>query len=446
MEERDLIFISHAQPEDNELTRWLCGRLTARGYKVWADITELRGGERFWTNIQEVIRNRAARVLVLVTKTSINRDGVKNEIAEASDVGRKIGESTFIIPIKADDIEWADFPIQLKQLNGLDFSNGWTSDFPKLLKALEIAKVPVSVGDTEVARVASALESTASAILDFKERALLNWYEISRLPNAINCFHTSLSASDLSEMAAYIKVPHVSRDRLLLTFADAPVVESAVPEEVETELRYTIPLKSFLSGQVEHGPRVKSQEASNYVTSIVRQAFEGFLEGRGLLRHDYRWYIPRGWRDDDEAHYTKVDGKPGYRQLVGKAKNLVWHMGLAFHVKLQEPRRIQLVPQVLFSADGLVVLEDQKQYRRRHCKLWWNDKWRDLLLAVSAEMFGRKAKYFDLSLGGSAVARIRCSPRSIELPVSYAEDAAYLPDIEEDLEDWGEEYEWLEQD
>ena len=42
---RDSIFISHANPEDNEFTVWLGARLTATGYEVWADVLRLRGGQ-----------------------------------------------------------------------------------------------------------------------------------------------------------------------------------------------------------------------------------------------------------------------------------------------------------------------------------------------------------------------------------------------------------------
>ena len=35
---RDAIFISHANPEDNDFTVWLGARLTAAGYEVWADV------------------------------------------------------------------------------------------------------------------------------------------------------------------------------------------------------------------------------------------------------------------------------------------------------------------------------------------------------------------------------------------------------------------------
>ncbi len=42
---RDAIFISHATPEDNAFTLWLGGRLTALGYRVFADVLRLKGGD-----------------------------------------------------------------------------------------------------------------------------------------------------------------------------------------------------------------------------------------------------------------------------------------------------------------------------------------------------------------------------------------------------------------
>jgi hypothetical protein len=44
--------ISHTRPEGDDLTRWLCGRLTAHGYRVWADLEQLLGGNPFWGDIR----------------------------------------------------------------------------------------------------------------------------------------------------------------------------------------------------------------------------------------------------------------------------------------------------------------------------------------------------------------------------------------------------------
>ena len=38
---RQIIFISHAAPEDNEFTRWLSLQLIGLGYTVWSDVLKL---------------------------------------------------------------------------------------------------------------------------------------------------------------------------------------------------------------------------------------------------------------------------------------------------------------------------------------------------------------------------------------------------------------------
>ena len=41
--DREALFVSHANPEDNAFTLWLGSRLSAAGYEVWADVLRLRG-------------------------------------------------------------------------------------------------------------------------------------------------------------------------------------------------------------------------------------------------------------------------------------------------------------------------------------------------------------------------------------------------------------------
>lgn len=44
----DTIFISHANPEDNDFVIWLASRLQLLGYKVWVDKEAMLGGEKMW--------------------------------------------------------------------------------------------------------------------------------------------------------------------------------------------------------------------------------------------------------------------------------------------------------------------------------------------------------------------------------------------------------------
>jgi hypothetical protein len=69
---RDTVFISHATPDDNDFVRWLGTRLTGHGYKVWADLFELKGGDPFWSTIEEALRHHACKMIFVVSKASVD--------------------------------------------------------------------------------------------------------------------------------------------------------------------------------------------------------------------------------------------------------------------------------------------------------------------------------------------------------------------------------------
>ena len=97
---RNLVFISHANPQDNEVALWLAARLAANGYHVWSDLTRLIGGEVFWDTIEEAIRKRAAKVVVLLSKTGHLKPGLLDEINVAIATERSESIARFVIPIR----------------------------------------------------------------------------------------------------------------------------------------------------------------------------------------------------------------------------------------------------------------------------------------------------------------------------------------------------------
>ena len=407
---------------------------------MWADLSQLRGGDRFWTDIQNAIRNESVRFLAVTSRTSIARNGVLDELAEARDVSAKLKDPGFIIPIRVDDIPWSDFPIQLKQLNGLDFSKGWAGGLKALLDTLEGDAVPRDRGDSEVSRVARMLVAGQEQVLPRAEPGLLNWLAIQGLPRNIHYYLTSMSASALATSRARIGVPCVAHDRLAISFAEVDAMLAAVPEDMEVEPRYTITLEEFLQGASETGPVLDSVQAHDYLSDILRQAFEKLLSARGMVQFDRRWFVPSGWREKNQAWYLGPEGKEQYRVLVGKAKESVWHFAIAPTIRAREPQRVHLIPHVLFSPDGISPYVDQKQLRRRHCKLWWNDKWRDLLLAFLAEVFGRDREVADISLGGDATMQLSTLPLRVRIPASYSDVGAHIPqEDEEELTEWNDE-------
>ena len=135
------IFISHATPVDNEIARWLTLRLMREGYSVWCDIERLRVGDDFWREIEGEIRTNAAKFVLLLSKTSITRPGVLNELGVASKIANQRGKR-FVLPVRVDDISFDDFPIEANRLDAADFSKSWSFGLGRLIQILTEDGVP----------------------------------------------------------------------------------------------------------------------------------------------------------------------------------------------------------------------------------------------------------------------------------------------------------------
>ncbi|HEV7683065.1 MAG TPA: toll/interleukin-1 receptor domain-containing protein [Pyrinomonadaceae bacterium] len=101
---RDKIFISHANPEDNEFSRWLTLKLVTEGYPVWCDLVKLQGGEDFWRDIETAIRERTVKFLYVLSKVSNVKEGPLQELAVAKAVASKGKLRDFIVPIHVDSL------------------------------------------------------------------------------------------------------------------------------------------------------------------------------------------------------------------------------------------------------------------------------------------------------------------------------------------------------
>ena len=92
MDERAALFITHANPEDNAFTTWLGAKLSVLGYEIWADILAIRGGEDWQRKLEHALRHRARKVLLVGTSRGAQKQGVRNEIQIAHDVGKALAE------------------------------------------------------------------------------------------------------------------------------------------------------------------------------------------------------------------------------------------------------------------------------------------------------------------------------------------------------------------
>ncbi|HEX4140237.1 MAG TPA: toll/interleukin-1 receptor domain-containing protein, partial [Candidatus Methylacidiphilales bacterium] len=114
---RRIVFISHANPEQNDFTRWLGAQLANAGYEVWSDVTKLIGGEVFWDDIEDAIRNHAAKFVLAVSRAASQKDGVQDEVAVAVAVERGLKIKNFVIPCRIDDLEFSSFRANITRKN-----------------------------------------------------------------------------------------------------------------------------------------------------------------------------------------------------------------------------------------------------------------------------------------------------------------------------------------
>ena len=139
---RDTLLLSHANPEDNEFTRWLALQLANEGYRVWCDLTKLLGGEVFWDDIEGVIRERAAKVVYVLSRTSNSKDGPLRELHLAQSLAKREKLADFVIPVHIDDLPYSEVTIEMTRVNAIPFEKSWARGLGVLLQKLEEDQVP----------------------------------------------------------------------------------------------------------------------------------------------------------------------------------------------------------------------------------------------------------------------------------------------------------------
>jgi hypothetical protein len=387
----DTIFISHATPEDNDFVRWLGARLTGHGYKVWADLLDLKGGSPFWSTIEDALRHSACKVIFVVSHNSVdpNRTNIRNELSVADSVKKRLRDPGFIIPVKIDETLFADFPIQIHQLNAIDFSKGWGSKLSELLDTLEKAGVQKFVGDqvAEFDKWQSAMVRTSTIVENLPEPVLTNLLPIVGLPESIIFFEHQEDSAKASSALKGTGVPNVSFYRLVLAFVEHEEIQAELPQSFDLRVRARVPFIEFLEGAVSEVTTPKKNEARKIATSLIRQHIERYLEKRGLKRYegtsDPSFYFPSGLIPNDKVPYLAASGRKTNKNIVGRSeRNKVnWHLAMKVNVALGPPALVRFKPYVVFSEDGQNAIGDVKKtsaIRRRFCKNWWNQHWRQL--------------------------------------------------------------------
>jgi hypothetical protein len=345
---RDTVFISHANPHDNDFVRWLGARLTGHGYKVWADLFELKGGNPFWSTIEEALRHHACKMIFVVSKASVDPDrtGALNELSVADALKKQLKDDSFIIPLKIDATAFSEFPIQIHRLNAIDFSAGWGAKLAELLDTLECADVPKVDGDqrVEFERWRATMARTSTTVEVASEKVLTNLLPIASMPSSISFYEYD---GDNTKIAAAMKgsgIPHGMFNRHIISFSAMSEIQGRLPPSFTLGVRAHAALDKFLDGAIADPSSPMRDEARKMVTSLLRQHIESYLTRRGLKEFKTptasAFYFPGGLVPNDKVQYLAASGRRTNKNVVGRSERykVHWHLAMKVNVVLATRR------------------------------------------------------------------------------------------------------------
>lgn len=442
-DKRTLIFISHATPQDNDFTIWLGARLASAGYSVWSDVTKLIGGETHWDNIESAIRESAVKVVSLCSTVSVTKKGFKDELSLALAVERQHSLADFVIPIRLDNLDYPDFPAEIIRRNVIDFSQTWQEGLGKLVKKLELDDVPrTATTDTD------ALSAWSTSLLKIDrdvsiadEMLLSNLLRVVQAPAAINVHLTKPGVVAPSSQS----LPSPAETKAQYTFSFARLGQS-YPSQFEHFSQ--LDLEHFLEGGVDATLSLNRQDARNIVSSLLRQAWGRYAESKGLLNQRFAngrvsYFLPaEDGATSKRTSFKGPEGITGNRALNGYSpKNKVyWHYAPELLPVLGKELIFSVAPHVIFTEDGKTPLSDvgrAHRLRRSFCKSWWQDRWRDLMLAYLAHLTDGKNR-FEIPLSESLSLVLSTEPSLFICPVTASAPVDASEDDEDDDPDVNE--------
>ena len=436
---RDILFLSHANPEDNEFTLWLALQLAKEGYPVWCDLTRLLGGEDFWVDIEKAIRERTLKFIYVLSKTSNTKIGSLKELSVAENVARDNGLSDFILPVHIDTLAHREINIQLGRLNAISFDKGWAAGLHTLLQKLEKDGIQRSSSFTPEAVTSwwRAQFSANAGVRRESENVLSNWFGVADLPQTIYFHILHDSQSKHPRVETDLPFPAFQHNNYIVSFAKADDFENKLGVSLKIVDSHDFPAADFLSGRIRQDI-VKRKEARDFVLRLLRLAWERMIAKRQLPTYELAnevkcFYFSKGLIEHDTISFQKTWGGTAHRNVVGYKTiratdsrgetKRYWHFAIQARPLVYPQVAYCIKPHVVFSDDGRTIWEGKLRLhraRRSQCKNWWNAEWRDRTLAAMSWLANEEG-IIELALGGDLAIKVSNTPLEFVSPLSYSD-------------------------
>ena len=412
--DRNVVFITHANPEDNPFAIWLGAKLASAGYEVWADVLRLRGGQDWQRLLEETIRLRACKVLFAANQVAVSKQGVRNEIQIASDTEKKLGASDFIIPLRLGDFEK---PFLVAQAQYIDFKQSWASGLKELLETLQNTyKVPRANGN--IGTWLDLQLINGKKLTDSAERLTSTWLEIRHLPQWIY-YNPDFES--------------VSKDYPKVQYRDGAItcVKQKGPDCVSRRITH-------LLAAGWPALELAANDGWKKFADIANQAFGNVLRDKGLKSHEMAspqlaWWVPPTGPQGRLSF--KWPGISGSRQIQGIStkRKVRWHFGISAAFSGVPFHHFRLKSRLIFTQDGNNPLDSAARshtLRRSFAKGWRNARWRDMLLSF-LYWFGDGTTVIDVPVAPDEALVLSLPPIAFDCPVGVED----TPDGAQDDDD-----------
>lgn len=430
---RDLVFISHATPEDNSFTLWLSTRLKLAGYQVWSDVTQLFGGEKFWDDIEEAIADYTCKFVIVITRTSLSKPGVQREVEHALEAEKYHSLPNFVIPIIVDDTPFSNQPYGFSERNIIPFRSGWAEGFSRLIERFNRDEVPRNTENPiNIGPFISVQTNPQKTLIEQVDKTVTNWLEIKSYPEQLNFYRLVVKTDQFRKRFANFFYPWFEYNSLFASFCDLDDIQKGLNSWESPSAAPTLIIDSALKGEPTNYPSFECFEVVKKLNFLVSDAWAKTMRGRGM--HCYTmangketFFFPDKEEFSGQLKFPDINGEVRRRALIGySGKNKVfWHFSVEAKANFGLHPKVTLMPHVIFTEDGNKPLSDSKRMhrlRRGFCKNWWNDRWRDMLLCYLNQL-SEGNEFFELNVGSNERIVLSARPVMLESPVSIVLDS-----------------------
>lgn len=411
---RNVIFISHATPQDNEFSIWLASRLQMMGYDVWIDRNALLGGEKFWELIDQVLRHKTIRFLLVYSQNilfenqpGILKDGIYKEISLAESIGKQEHLIDLMILLNIDRSNYNLF-IGADRLNQINFYHNWADGLKQLLNKLEKDNIQKTDQNTSLS-LASWYENvytTKGGIIDKKELYYTCWWPIKQLPKYFYMFQFESEGQAVELHKRKNQYPVAKATNILSTFDPDFNLEIDYKGDkfcLKPKSKHELNIDDILRGD-DKNDFPSHADAENHLKYLLNRVFHQIMRKRGLDWYQMAnkrlayFFTPanlESWKLSFEYPYRK-GGKQKTKNLIGKYLSLGnWHFAVSNKTILTPIIAFSLKSHITFTNNGYKVWDDKDKihsHRRSKGKKFFNEEWRDMLCAFLHGLKDRHGK------------------------------------------------------